>query len=105
MPALQPLLNLPPRSLQFLGLPILALRTSKRFPRLRLLEVSRCGCGFLLRINGHEHALHAAQIRHTVFGETTREEGARGVFAGEEVVGAAGPVRLRGNGKVVDCAV
>ena len=46
------------------------------------------------RVDGDVHFFDAAEVRGLVFGEAAGYEGARGVVAGEEVVGAAGTVAV-----------
>ena len=46
------------------------------------------------RVDGDVHLFDAAEVRGLVFGEAAGYEGARGVVAGEEVVGAAGAVAV-----------
>ena len=109
MPALQARLHLFSRTLEFLRMSILEFAAGELLPvaslfhfRGALLGGER---GFFFRVDGDEHLLYAAQIGDAVFGETAGEEGARGVFAGEEVVGATGSVGRGRDGDVVDCAV
>lgn len=56
-------------------------------------------------IDRDEHLLHTAQVSSQVGGETSCDEGAGGVAAGEEGVRPAGPVEVWGGGDVVDGAV
>lgn len=105
MPALQPLLHPLPRLRQLLLPPLPHLLLAQLAPGLCLLDDFRGRVGLFFRVDGHEHELHAAQVRVRVFGEAAREEGARGVAAREEVVASAGAVGLRGGADVVDCAV
>jgi len=46
------------------------------------------------RVDGDVHFFDAAEVRGLVFDEAAGYEGARGVVAGEEVVGAAGAVAV-----------
>ena len=105
MPALQPLHHLLLCNPLLLRLPVLQLPLGQRLPCLCFLNNNGIGIGLLLRINGDEHALYAAQIGNRVFDKTPRQEGARGVPASEEVVAAARPVGLRRRRDVVDSAV
>lgn len=43
-------------------------------------------------VEGQVHVLDATHVRGAVLGEAAGDVGARGVGAGEEAVGAAGPV-------------
>lgn len=104
---LQPFTHLLPRLSQLLRMPILQLRlrqhllTPGLLPSLIILDPALN----LLGVNRHIHELYAAQIGRLVFPEAARDEGARGVAAGEEVVRTAGAVGLGGGGHVIDGAV
>lgn len=61
---------------------------------------------FLLNIlHGDKHFLRTDQIPRQIFLETARDEGARGVAPGEEIVAPAGPVDGRVGRDVEDGAV
>lgn len=84
---------------------VLPFRTRQRLARLRLFNDIGRGVGFELGVDGYKHCFHAAEVWDRVFGETASQKGARGVAAGEDVVGAAGPVSSGGGRDIVDCAV
>ena len=60
---------------------------------------------FLLLVHGDEHLLHAGEVVREILLETARDEGARGVAAGEEVVVSRGTVHHAVGGDVEDGAV
>lgn len=105
MPTVQTLENPLPRLPHLLRMSILQLALAQLRSCLGFRQDLGGRVFFLLRVHRQEHALDAAQVRGRVFLETAGQEGARGVAAGEEVVGSAGPVGLRRDGYVVDGAV
>ena len=92
LPMLHLLPNLPPSHPNILLAPNLPLPTTQRL-------------NLLLIVNGDKHLLGAGEVVREVFLETARDEGARGVAAGEEVVVARGTVHHAVGGDVEDGAV
>lgn len=60
---------------------------------------------FLLVVHRDKHLLHAGEVVREILLETARDEGARGVAAGEEVVVSRGAVHHAVGGDVEDGAV
>ena len=92
LPMLHLLPNLPPSHPNILLAPNLPLPTTQRL-------------NLLLIVNGDKHLLGAGEVVREVFLETARDEGARGVAAGEEVVVSRGAVHHAVGGDVEDGAV
>ena len=116
MPVLQPIFDTLPCLPQLLRAPVLQIPLAHRLSLLartflqrrvlRLLVIRGVGRRwFLPRLERHVHLLHAAQIGHRVGVEAARQERARGIAPGEEVVRAAGSVRRRADADVVNGAI
>lgn len=105
MPIFQPLAHLHPRESQILRMSILQFPLGHLLAAFRFLNILWCRVWFEFRVDRNEHLFYAAEIGDRVFGETTRQKGARGVAAGEDVVAATWAVGAGGGGDVVDCAV